>query len=177
MVRGQGLSWVCSGCASVPHFPSRTLRREDTKGLFGLPWGHCEQLLRPAFPREHATLLPAGAPSSLPGGGRMLGWIERVVPQPPVLQLTEKIPPAPLRDPEQAKVSRKPVWEVLGALRAWWRGAQCLCTQPWPCSTQGCLAAPREGWGPGCIPPVSCWEALGFAATSEWGTCPLHLVP
>ncbi|XP_035754713.1 cyclic nucleotide-gated cation channel beta-1 [Egretta garzetta] len=82
---------------------SWTLRREDTKGLFGLPWGHCEQLLRPAFPREHATLLPAGAPSSLPGGGRMLGWIERVVPQPPVLQLTEKIPPAPLRDPEQAK--------------------------------------------------------------------------
>ncbi|XP_074442879.1 cyclic nucleotide-gated channel beta-1 [Larus michahellis] len=33
----------------------------------------------------------------------MLGWIERVVPQPPVPHLTEEIPPAPVRDPEPAK--------------------------------------------------------------------------
>ncbi|XP_054055621.1 cyclic nucleotide-gated cation channel beta-1 [Rissa tridactyla] len=33
----------------------------------------------------------------------MLGWIERVVPQPPVPHLTEEIPPAPVRDLEPAK--------------------------------------------------------------------------
>ncbi|XP_055582416.1 cyclic nucleotide-gated cation channel beta-1 isoform X3 [Falco cherrug] len=33
----------------------------------------------------------------------MLGWIERVVPQPPVPHLTEETPPAPMRDPEPAK--------------------------------------------------------------------------
>ncbi|XP_056216220.1 cyclic nucleotide-gated cation channel beta-1 isoform X2 [Falco biarmicus] len=36
-------------------------------------------------------------------GGGMLGWIERVVPQPPVPHLTEETPPAPMRDPEPAK--------------------------------------------------------------------------
>ncbi|KAM9269121.1 cyclic nucleotide-gated channel beta-1 [Cariama cristata] len=34
----------------------------------------------------------------------MLGWIERVIPQPPVPHLTEKTPPAPVQDPEPAKV-------------------------------------------------------------------------
>ncbi|XP_069651592.1 cyclic nucleotide-gated channel beta-1 [Haliaeetus albicilla] len=33
----------------------------------------------------------------------MLGWIERVVPQPPVPHLTEETPPALVRDPEPAK--------------------------------------------------------------------------
>ncbi|KAM6380925.1 LOW QUALITY PROTEIN: cyclic nucleotide-gated channel beta-1 [Pluvialis apricaria] len=33
----------------------------------------------------------------------MLGWIERVVPQPPVPHLTEETAPAPVRDPEPAK--------------------------------------------------------------------------
>ncbi|XP_009289079.2 PREDICTED: cyclic nucleotide-gated cation channel beta-1 [Aptenodytes forsteri] len=33
----------------------------------------------------------------------MLGWIERVVPQPPVPHLTEKTPPAPVQDLEPAK--------------------------------------------------------------------------
>ncbi|KAM6324922.1 cyclic nucleotide-gated channel beta-1 [Podargus strigoides] len=33
----------------------------------------------------------------------MLGWIERVVPQPPVPHLPEETPPAPVQDPEPAK--------------------------------------------------------------------------
>lgn len=40
----------------------------------------------------------------------MLGWIERVVPQPPAPHLMEETPPALVRDPEPAKVSREPVW-------------------------------------------------------------------
>ncbi|XP_072729470.1 cyclic nucleotide-gated channel beta-1 isoform X2 [Ciconia boyciana] len=38
-------------------------------------------------------------------GDRMLGWIERVVPQPPVPHLTEETSPAPVQDLEPAKAS------------------------------------------------------------------------
>lgn len=44
----------------------------------------------------------------------MLGWFERVVPQPPLPHLTEETPPAPVQEPKPAKVSGEPVWEVLG---------------------------------------------------------------
>lgn len=47
---------------------------------------------------------PDGALSSL--GAGMLGWIERVVPQPPAPCLMEESPPAPVTEP--AKVSRDP---------------------------------------------------------------------
>ncbi|XP_055582414.1 cyclic nucleotide-gated cation channel beta-1 isoform X1 [Falco cherrug] len=47
---------------------------------------------------SHPNLAPG-----LAQGGGMLGWIERVVPQPPVPHLTEETPPAPMRDPEPAK--------------------------------------------------------------------------
>ncbi|KAM6353388.1 cyclic nucleotide-gated channel beta-1 [Alca torda] len=50
-----------------------------------------------------AGLSPARDPSWLLAGGGMLGWIERVVPQPPVPHLTDEIPPAPVQDPEPAK--------------------------------------------------------------------------
>ncbi|XP_064314241.1 cyclic nucleotide-gated cation channel beta-1 [Phalacrocorax carbo] len=77
----------------------------------------------------------------------MLGWIEWVVPQPPVLHVTEETPPAPLQDLEPAKVSRDPVWEVLGTPQVWWRDAWCLCIQPWHCGTQGYSAASLGGMG------------------------------
>ena len=107
----------------------------------------------------------------------MLGWIERVVPQPPAPRLTGETPPAPVRDPEPAKVSREPVWGVPGTPRAKWRDAQCLCIQPRHCGTQGCSAASLGGMGARMHPPSELLggsrkvgESLGFAATFEWGT-------
>lgn len=69
-----------------------------------------------------------GALSSL--GAEMLGWIERVVPQPPVPCLMEESPPAP----EPAKVSRDP-----GAAR----GVP-VNSAPSP-GIWGCSAAGRDG--------------------------------
>ncbi|XP_065496938.1 cyclic nucleotide-gated channel beta-1-like isoform X4 [Caloenas nicobarica] len=48
-------------------------------------------------------LSPAGDPSSLPAGSWMLGWFERVVPQPSLPHITEETPPAPVQEPEPAK--------------------------------------------------------------------------
>lgn len=112
-----------------------------------------------------------GALSSL--GAEMLGWIERVVPQPPAPCLMEESPPAPA--PEPAKVSRDP-----GAARG-------VPVNSAPSAgIWGCSAARRDGghsmcpWAAG-----GCWgvlraracsllsaEARGSTGTPSPGLCP-----
>lgn len=58
-----------------------------------------------------AGLLAAGDPSALPAASGMMGWIDRVVPQPPVPHVTEE---TPVQELEPAKVSREPAWGVMG---------------------------------------------------------------
>lgn len=102
----------------------------------------------------------------------MLGWIERVVPQPPVTHLTNETPLAPVRDLEPAKVSREPLWVVLGSLRAWQRNPPCLCVQT-SLQHPGVLHSipGRDGAGDELLGSSrKDGESLGFAATCGQAT-------
>lgn len=100
----------------------------------------------------------------------MLGWIERVVPQPPVPHLAEETPPAPVRDPEPAKVSGEPVWGVPCELGREMPSAS--VSSPCTATPGDAPQHPQEGWRPGGISPSELLggsrkdgDSLGFAAS------------
>lgn len=65
--RDEELSWVCSGCAAVPCFPSRTWKRKDTQELFGQLRRQREELVQLALPGHCAPLLLGSCQLEPPG--------------------------------------------------------------------------------------------------------------